>query len=64
MYEFLVDQTFGINGLVNLSNIIFLAANSARDVVPQRHPAVPPFGGSTQYPEHRNLCGIVPAFDR
>jgi hypothetical protein len=36
MYEFLVDQTFGINGLVNLSNIVFLAAYSARDVLKLR----------------------------
>jgi hypothetical protein len=32
MYEFMVDQVLGINGLVNLSNIVFLVAFSVRDV--------------------------------
>ncbi len=36
MYEFLADQVVGINGLVNLSNIIFLAAYSARGVLKLR----------------------------
>jgi hypothetical protein len=29
MYELLVDQFLGINGLINLSNIVFLVAFSA-----------------------------------
>jgi CRP-like cAMP-binding protein len=33
MYEFVADQILGINGLVNFSNIVFLAAYSARDVL-------------------------------
>jgi CRP-like cAMP-binding protein len=32
MYAFMADQIFGINGLVNISNIVFLAAYSVRDV--------------------------------
>jgi hypothetical protein len=32
MYEFMVDQVLGINGLVNFSNIVFLVAFSVRDV--------------------------------
>ncbi|HET6235280.1 MAG TPA: cyclic nucleotide-binding domain-containing protein [Acetobacteraceae bacterium] len=32
MYEFMVDQVLGINGLVNVSNIVFLVAFSVRDV--------------------------------
>jgi CRP-like cAMP-binding protein len=36
MYEFVADQVFGINGLVNLSNIVFLVAYSARDVLKLR----------------------------
>ncbi len=32
MYEFVVDQVLGINGLINLSNIVFLVAFSVRDV--------------------------------
>ena len=33
MYEFVVDQSLGINGLINLSNIVFLVAFSIRDVL-------------------------------
>ena len=33
MYEFVADQVLGINGLVNFSNIVFLAAYSVRDVL-------------------------------
>lgn len=33
MTEFLLNQLFGLNGLVNLSNIVFLAAFSVRDVL-------------------------------
>ncbi|MEA2738940.1 MAG: hypothetical protein QOH05_2247, partial [Acetobacteraceae bacterium] len=33
MYQFVADQVFGINGLVNLSNIVFLVAFSVRDVL-------------------------------
>jgi CRP-like cAMP-binding protein len=33
MYEFVADQILGINGLVNISNIVFLAAYSVRDVL-------------------------------
>ncbi len=33
MYAFVADQVLGINGLVNLSNIVFLAAYSVRDVL-------------------------------
>jgi Popeye protein conserved region len=36
MYEFLVDQVLGINGLVNFSNIVFLVAYSVRDVLKLR----------------------------
>jgi hypothetical protein len=32
MYEIMVDQVLGINGLVNFSNIVFLVAFSVRDV--------------------------------
>jgi Popeye-like protein len=33
MYAFVADQVFGLNGLVNLSNIVFLAAYSVRNVL-------------------------------
>jgi hypothetical protein len=33
MYEFAADQLLGVNGLVNFSNIVFLVAFSARDVL-------------------------------
>jgi CRP-like cAMP-binding protein len=33
MYGFVADQILGINGLVNVSNIVFLAAFSVRDVL-------------------------------
>jgi len=33
MYEFVADQVFGLNGLVNFSNIVFLAAYSVRNVL-------------------------------
>jgi CRP-like cAMP-binding protein len=33
MYAFVADQILGINGLVNISNIVFLAAYSVRDVL-------------------------------
>jgi CRP-like cAMP-binding protein len=33
MYAFVADQLLGINGLVNISNIVFLAAYSVRDVL-------------------------------
>ena len=33
MYEFAADQVLGINGLVNFSNIVFLAAYSVRNVL-------------------------------
>jgi CRP-like cAMP-binding protein len=33
MYEFVADQVLGINGLINLSNIVFLVAFSVRDVL-------------------------------
>lgn len=36
MYEFVADQVFGIDGLVNLSNIVFLVAYSVRDVLKLR----------------------------
>jgi len=36
MYELLANQVFGIDGLVNLSNIVFLVAFSARDVLKLR----------------------------
>src|ERR1700733_305816 len=36
MYEFMADQILGINGLVNISNIVFLAAYSVRDVLKLR----------------------------
>jgi CRP-like cAMP-binding protein len=36
MYNILDNQIFGIDGLVNLSNIVFLAAISARDVLKLR----------------------------
>lgn len=36
MYEFVVDQSIGINGLINLSNIVFLVAFSARGVLKLR----------------------------
>ena len=36
MYELVANQVFGIDGLVNLSNIVFLVAFSARDVLKLR----------------------------
>jgi CRP-like cAMP-binding protein len=36
MYEFIANQTFGINGLINLSNVVFLVAFSVRDVLKLR----------------------------
>jgi hypothetical protein len=36
MYEFVADQVLGIGGLINLSNIVFLVAYSARDVLKLR----------------------------
>jgi CRP-like cAMP-binding protein len=36
MYEFVADQILGINGLVNISNVVFLAAFSVRDVLKLR----------------------------
>src|SRR5258705_7089869 len=33
MYEFVLDQVLGINGLINFSNILFLVAFSVRDVL-------------------------------
>jgi hypothetical protein len=36
MYGFVVDQVLGINGLINLSNIVFLVAFSAGDVLKLR----------------------------
>ena len=36
MYAFVADQILGINGLVNVSNIVFLAAFSVRDVLKLR----------------------------
>lgn len=40
MYEFVSDQVFGINALVNFSNIVFLVAFSVRDVLKLRVLAV------------------------
>jgi hypothetical protein len=36
MFEFMSDQVLGINGLINLSNIVFLVAFSVRDVLKLR----------------------------
>lgn len=36
MYEFVAGQVVGINGLINLSNIVFLVAFSVRDVLKLR----------------------------
>jgi Cyclic nucleotide-binding domain len=36
MYEFVADQVFGLNGLVNFSNIVFIAAYSVRNVLTLR----------------------------
>jgi CRP-like cAMP-binding protein len=36
MYQFVADQVLGINGLINLSNIVFLVAYSVRDVLKLR----------------------------
>jgi hypothetical protein len=36
MYELVTNQVFGIDGLVNLSNIVLLVAFSARDVLKLR----------------------------
>ena len=36
MYEFVANQVFGLNGLVNFSNIVFLAAYSVRNVLTLR----------------------------
>src|SRR4249920_2971288 len=36
MYEFIASQVVGINGLINLSNAVFLVAFSVRDVLKLR----------------------------
>src|ERR1700742_2745031 len=36
MYEFIASQVVGINGLINISNIVFLVAFSVRDVLKLR----------------------------
>ncbi|KJC56419.1 hypothetical protein UP10_34710 [Bradyrhizobium sp. LTSPM299] len=36
MYEFIADQVVGINGLINLSNVVFLVAFSVRDLLKLR----------------------------
>jgi hypothetical protein len=36
MYQFMSDQVLGINGLINVSNIVFLVAFSVRDVLKLR----------------------------
>jgi hypothetical protein len=36
MYEFVANQVFGLNGLVNFSNIVLLAAYSVRNVLTLR----------------------------
>jgi CRP-like cAMP-binding protein len=36
MYAFVADQVFGLNGLVNFSNIVFLVAYSVRNVLTLR----------------------------
>jgi len=36
MRDFLINQVFGLNGLVNLSNLVFLLAFSVRDVLKLR----------------------------
>jgi len=36
MYEFITGQVVGINGLINLSNVVFLVAFSVRDVLKLR----------------------------
>jgi CRP-like cAMP-binding protein len=36
MYAFVADQVFGLNGLVNFSNIVFIAAYSVRNVLTLR----------------------------
>lgn len=36
MYEFIANQIVGINGLINLSNVVFLVALSVRDVLKLR----------------------------
>jgi len=36
MYEFIASQVVGINGLINLSNVVFLVAFSVRDVLKLR----------------------------
>jgi CRP-like cAMP-binding protein len=40
MYEFMSNQAIGINGLINLSNIVFLLAFSVRDVLELRTLAI------------------------
>ena len=40
MYEFVADQVFGLNGLVNFSNIVFIVAYSVRNVLTLRILAV------------------------
>jgi hypothetical protein len=36
MYQFMSDQVLGINGLINVSNIVFLVVFSVRDVLKLR----------------------------
>ena len=37
MYEFIANQIVGINGLINLSNVVFLVAFAVRDVPQAAH---------------------------
>lgn len=49
MYAFVVDQVLGINGLINLSNIVFLVAFSARGVLTLRVLAIVGEGPTLPY---------------
>jgi hypothetical protein len=44
MSNFLTDQILGLNGLVNLSNLVFLLAFSVRDVLKLRILSVTSYG--------------------
>ena len=49
MYGFVADQVFGIGGLINLSNIVFLVAYSVRDVLKLRILAIVGEGPTLPY---------------
>jgi len=49
MYEFIASQIVGINGLINISNVVFLVAFSVRDVLKLRILAIVGEGPTLPY---------------